>query len=443
MTPEEREKALGERRQLIEGRTERVWTKTDFEEFSVYKVPTELLVLNHENRRFRAEAQEVEADIGRPLDPNVDEESIIALLLDKDPRVDGQKVVGGRNKDTEALIADWQRRHQERPLWIRPDGTVSNGNRRLAMLKRLQNKQGATGYDWVDVVVMDRDTYDDETLFEMETREQLTEGFKVRYNKMNGLLTLRDAAEKHGIDWHDPASIRVVAELIQDLVGNNPNYARVQLQAVKVMTDYLNWIERPGEYSLLRGKVERFRDVGKNMEWLSINAPEHQPAMLELCFLAIQSGNNHPDIREIRRIVKRHPEAFESLAAEVSQIAAEDDQEAEEVLPPPSADEEGEDDDHEAEVENEIVISDGPTTAQQKRIFEAVNASAQASRAHGDPPETKLRTAAMKLAEVDPARMLAESSVGSREQTMRSIAEVLAWAEIARVALEAAEQTDG
>ncbi|HEY1855425.1 MAG TPA: hypothetical protein VGG40_12650, partial [Solirubrobacterales bacterium] len=150
MNPDERRQALVDRREPIEGRSERIWTKTDFEDFPVYKVPTDLLVLNASNRRFRAEAQEVEEELARRLDPDGDEESIIALLLDTDPHVEGQKVVGGHNKDTDALIADWKRRHQERPLWIRPDGLVSNGNRRLAMLKRLQATEGTTGYDWVD-----------------------------------------------------------------------------------------------------------------------------------------------------------------------------------------------------------------------------------------------------------------------------------------------------
>jgi hypothetical protein len=443
MNADEREKALLARREDLDGRSERIWTKTDFEDFRVYKVPTELLILNASNRRFRAEALEVEEELGRRLDPDGDEESIIALLLDKEPRVEGAKVVGGRNKDTVALQADWKRRHQERPLWIRPDGLVSNGNRRLAMVKRLAATEGTTGYDWVDVVFMDEQTYDDETLFEMEAREQLTEGFKVRYTKMNLLLTLKDAAEKQKIDWHDRDSIKEVAEKIQHLVGNNPNYARVQLQAVKAMSDYLDWIGKPGQYAVLRGKVERFRDVGKNMEWLAVNASGHEAAMLELCFLAIQSGANHPDIREIRKLVKRDPASFEALASEVTAISSEpdgDDDEPEPVVPAVPDDED--DEDNEADVEDEVITGDWPINVRQKQIREAVNAAAQASRAHGDPPETKLRTAATKLGEVEPAALLIETAGGTQERVRVAIAEVIAWADDARAALDRATKIE-
>jgi hypothetical protein len=433
MNSEERKQALGQRRERLEGRSERIWTKTSFEDFPVYKVPTELLRLNADNRRFRAEAQGVEADLGRELDSDADEVSIIALLLDKEPRVEGARVIGDRNKDTVALEADWKRRRQERPLWIRPDGVVSNGNRRLALVKRLAAAEGVTGHEWVDAIFMDEQTYDDETLFEMEAREQLTEGYKVRYTKMNLLLTLRDAAEKQGVDWYDRDSIKGAAERIQHLVANNPNYARVQLRAVKAMTDYLTWIERPGDFSALRNKVERFRDVGKNMEWLAENAPEHQAAMLELCFLAIQSGSSHPDIREIRKLVKRDPTSFEALSAEVEQIASEPDGDEPEPAEPVLPDDE-DPEDRESDLEDEVV-GDGPSTARQKRIFEAVNAAAQASRAHGDPPETKLRTAATKLGEVDPVTLLASTTGGAQEWVRGSIAEVIAWVEVAKTAL--------
>ena len=434
MNSEERTLGLEARRERVPGRSERIWTKTSFEDFPVYRVPTELLRLNANNRRFRAEAQATESELGRRLDPEDDEASIIALLLDKDPRVEGDRVVGERNKDTVALEADWRRRRQERPLWIRPDGQVSNGNRRLAVVKRLSATEGITGHEWTDAIFMDEQTYDEETLFEMEAREQLTEGYKVRYTKMNLLLTLRDAAERQGIDWHDRDSIKEVAERIQHLVANNPSYARVQLQAVKAMTDYLDWIDRPDDFAALRNKVERFRDVGKNMEWLAENAPEHQAAMLELCFLAIQAGSSHPDIREIRKIVKREPSSFEALAREVEEIASEPDGDEPEPSEPLRPDDE-DPEDRESDLEEEAV-GDGPSTARQRRIFEAVNAAAQTSRAHGDPPETKLRTAEQKLREIDPAELLAATNGGAHDRVRAAIGEVVVWARAAEAALQ-------
>jgi len=433
MNAEERKAALLERRQEIEGRSERIWTKSEFVDFPVYRVPTELLVLNATNRRFRAEAQEIEEELGHSLDPQTDEASIIALLLDKEPRVDGQRVVGGRSKDTVALVADWRKRRQERPLWIRPDGLVSNGNRRLAMLKRLQGEEGSDGYDWVDAVFMD-EGYDDETLFEMEAREQLTEGFKVRYTKMNLLLTLRDAAEKQGIDWHDPQSIKEVAEKIQDLVGNNPTYAKVQLQAVKYMTDYLQWRGITGQYSALKNMVERFRDVGKNMDWVASHDADREAAMLELCFEAIYSGSNHPDIRAVRGIAQTQVDSFDALVAEVEALAAEPDEEIEPEAGEPPID--IEDPDEEADREEEVLTETGPRSAKQKRIAQAVSGAAKTFRDDSDPPETKLRTAAKSLGGVDPTELLAETSGVTRDEVISAMESVVAWAALARLALD-------
>ena len=139
---------------------------------------------------------------------------MISILLDTGCDVDGNLVKGGASRDYEGLRADWLRRKQASPFWVRPDGTVRNGNRRLAMLKRLRN-DGITGTEWVEAVILNPghpDNIDEHDLFEMEQREQLTEDFKVRYTDMNLLLTLRQAAIDSGIDWFDPEAIKRVAD---------------------------------------------------------------------------------------------------------------------------------------------------------------------------------------------------------------------------------------
>jgi len=180
-------------------KTDRIWVKGGFQDLPVKRAPTELLYLNDDNRRFRAEAQGAAAELGRRLDPtsNPDDElSIISLLLDRDPHIEGDRVVGKPAKDSIALRRDWEKRGQERPFWIRPDGLVLNGNRRLAMIKRAQAELGAEFSSYVDVIVFPEEEYDDDVIFDLEATEQLTEGLKVRYSDINVLLTLRDAAER-------------------------------------------------------------------------------------------------------------------------------------------------------------------------------------------------------------------------------------------------------
>lgn len=437
MSPEERRVALEERRVLDDKRTCRIWARSAFVDFPVFSVPTDLLVLNPENRRFRAEAQEVVKELEHDLDAEADESSIMVLLLDKDPHVEGDRVVGSASKDTRALIDDWNRRKQEQPLWVRPDGLVSNGNRRLAMLKRLQ-ADGADGYDWVDVVFMDEADYDEETLFEMEAREQLTEGLKVRYTKMNGLLTLRDAAEKHGIDWNDPRSIREVGERIQHLANNNPSYAKVQLQAVKYMTDYLQWRRSPEDFGALKEMVERFRDLGKNMDWVMSHDPAREAAMLQVCFWAIESGTKHEDVRAIRGLAQDDLEAFDRLVDEVEALAGEPD--GEEVIAPEPGPRDGEED--EDDEERESPADAGPRSARQGRIAQTVRGAANAWRAQDDPPETRVRAAASELNGLDPVAALASTSSVTREQVLRALTEIVSWAAEAEAAVSEAERTE-
>ena len=184
MNPDERREAIAARHVEVR-RAERKWAKGDFQNFPVYRVPVDLLVLNTDNRRFKAERIKWESELGRPLDPLAsedDEASVIGILLDRDHELLHGRVQGKPSKDTEALIADWRKRGQETPLWIRPDGWVINGNRRLAILKRLALQHGsATGiYDWVEVIMLDPREIADDDLFQMEAWEQLTEGYKLR-----------------------------------------------------------------------------------------------------------------------------------------------------------------------------------------------------------------------------------------------------------------------
>ena len=114
----------------------------------IVKVRITALVLNIDNRRFAAERKLFEEQLGREFDPeNRDNDalSVEAILLDRNLQADGDRVTGTPGKDYLALRQDWHRRQQESPFWIRPDGTVRNGNRRLAMLRRLRRDEGAGG----------------------------------------------------------------------------------------------------------------------------------------------------------------------------------------------------------------------------------------------------------------------------------------------------------
>ena len=319
-----------QRRQAIETRSERtdrtvrLWCKDEWRDFQVKRVPVDALLLNVDNRRFAAERTLMESKLGHYLDPENsedDEISVISILLDSGHDTDGNVVKGTPSKDYELLKSDWQRRKQASPFWIRPDGTVRNGNRRLAMLKRLRSGS-ITGTEWVDAVILNPghpDNIDEHDLFEMEQREQLTEDFKVRYTDMNLLLAIRQAAIDSGIDWFDPDSIRRIAGELQEVAGGTQAYATIQLRAIKYMDAYLQDARVPGQYHKLLRQVERFRDIGKMMSWVEENYLDDATDMLQLMFAAVRAGNPHGDIRTIRKMFLEDRTRYELLLAQVTQ----------------------------------------------------------------------------------------------------------------------------
>lgn len=313
-------------RQKETGRKERLWVREQWELFPVYQVPVEALLLNVENRRFQAERTLIEEQLGHDLDPeNVpdDDRALESILLDTNIEVDGDQVRGKPGKDYEALKTDWQRRQQESALWIRPDGLVRNGNRRLAMLKHLQREEGLEGFEYVDVVILDPGSIDEIALFDMEQREQLTENLKVRYTDINLLLAIRAAAEGRGIDWYDASDMERVAGELQNVVGNNQQYAVVQLNAIKYMDAYLADSGQEGQYHKLIGQIERFRDVGRAMAKIEEDYPDDAADMLRLMFAAIRAGVPHQTIRDLRRMFREDRERHRQLVADVDVVETE------------------------------------------------------------------------------------------------------------------------
>ncbi|WP_328381137.1 hypothetical protein OHQ88_27940 [Micromonospora zamorensis] len=313
-------------------RKERLWVRDAWREFEIFEVPVDLLVLNIDNRRFRAERMWAEDKLGSFLDPENSpdhERSIESLLLETAHRldIDGMQITGTPSDDYLALRADWQRRRQESPLWIRPDGTVRNGNRRLAMIKRLQREGGDIGLQWVDAVILAVDDIDEAALLEMEQREQLTENFKVRYNDINYLLALREAAVNRDIDWHDRESMEQVAGELQGMVEKSRGEVLRDLFAIKYMDLFLLDAGQPEQYHRLLRTLERFRDIGRTMMRVEVDYPLEVDRVLQVLFGAIRSGVPHEDIRSIRRMFRQDRERFDQLADEIR------DHEAREIPP--------------------------------------------------------------------------------------------------------------
>jgi hypothetical protein len=306
-----------------------------------------------DNRRFAAERLWAQEQVGRSLDPENypdDELCIESLLLDKSHRVVGGKIVGTPSKDYESLKNDWDRRGQETPFWIRPDGTVRNGNRRLAMIKRDQRSGGDSGREWVTAVILDTAEIDEAALLEMEQREQLTENFKVRYNDIDYLLALREAAVIREVDWFDPKSIDEVAGKLQTTVEKSKSEVLRDIYAVKYMDLFLEDSSQPGQYHRLLRTLEIFRDIGRMMITVEADYPDDFDRVLQVLFAGVRAGKKYEDIRQVRQMFRKDRSRFDRLAEGISDAETQIQPDKKPTLTSPaetSPDEsdEGEDDD--------------------------------------------------------------------------------------------------
>lgn len=410
-----------------------LWCKGERRSFDVVRVPVDALMLYVDNRRFAAERKLMEEKLGHSLDPensDDDEKSVISILLDSVTTldVDGGVVTGKPSKDYEALRDDWQNRKQESPFWIRPDGTVRNGNRRLAMLKRMRAEQGLEGAEWVEAIILKEEEIDDQDLFEMEQAEQLTENFKVRYTDINLLQVLREAAMARRIDWHDRDSIDRVAGELQHLARGDKRYMIVQLGAIKYMDAYLRHIKATNQYHKLMRQVERFRDVGKIMAKIEEDYADEAPSVLKLCFSAITAGAPHGQIRTLGRMFIHDRARFGQLRAEIEKREKDHQETSLEEPDLGSTDDEDEDETDDLESTSDTpgpVVRGYPTDVVKAIITDSADAFATRDL----PIASRLRQALDRLESVTRRREALLQAATSEEEVADLLQRLIVWAE--------------
>jgi hypothetical protein len=188
------------------------------------------------------------------------------------------------------------------------------------MIKRVQRQRGDSGLKWVSAVILDPNEIDEAALLEMEQREQLTENFKVRYNDIDYLLALREAAEIRDIDWFDPDSIDEVAGKLQTTVEKSKSEVVRDLYAVKYMDLFLEDSNQPGEYHRLLRTLEIFRDIGRMMITVEADYPDDFDRVLQVLFAGVRAGKKYEDIRQVRQMFRKDRSRFDRLAKGISNV---------------------------------------------------------------------------------------------------------------------------
>jgi hypothetical protein len=286
---------------------------------------------------------------------------------------------------------------------------------------------GIEGNRYVEAIVLDPEEVNDQQLFEMEQREQLTENFKVRYTDINLLITLREAAEARKIDWNSAKDIERVAGELQDLVEGKKDYAEIQLRTIKYLDDYLVDHNAPGQYHKVVRRIERFRDVGKIMEKMLTDYPDEAADMLRVLFASIDGGITHGNIRTIGNMFKEDRTAYKQLRDRVFKV--QDEAISAPKLESPRLEEVDTDtDDDDDAQEPAPVVADFPRERIQSVILDAIDGYSARDLEVG----RKLTQVASRLQPVTSEILREALASADGNQVRESLKEIIAWADAAK-----------
>jgi hypothetical protein len=380
--------------------------------------------------------------LGHALDPENnpnDERSIETLLLASTYRLDGDQIVGNISTASEALQNDWERRKQESPLWIRPNGVVRNGNRRLAMIKRLQRGGGDLGLQYVDAIILTEAEIDEAALLEMEQREQITENFKVRYGDINYLLAVEEAADHRNVDWFDHASMEDVAGELQGMTEKSTSEVLRDLYAIKYMNAFLEDSGQPGQYQRVPRTLETFRDIGRMMMRVELDYPLEAEQVLQVLFAAVRAGRPYGDIRTIRAMFRDDRAKFNGLANAVGDSEAGWSGSGDPGTLSEPAVITGEDSDEDDYADDDQVVGPDAQNYPKEAVTSAINDAIDAFTASKEDDSNRIIREILNRMQVldDNERLrLALEDEASREKLLDGLNQILEWTDRLRGLIE-------
>lgn len=153
------------------------------EELEVYRFPLSYLAYNIRNGRFASELRELESDLGKFLDPeNPDDARRIEELLLKD------------KNQAKFMTKDMMRVGQLRPGAITWDGRIIDGNRRVAVLRRLHDETSEERFNYFEAVRLPPNM-SAKDLWRIEAGIQLSYDLKATYGPINELLKIREGLD--------------------------------------------------------------------------------------------------------------------------------------------------------------------------------------------------------------------------------------------------------
>lgn len=237
------------------------------ETFDVYRVPLELLVPNVLNDRITWKIREFEAENGRGLD--IEQDNDIRYLYDT--------ILNEHPTENERTIADLAKNGQQVDGVITNEGIIIDGNRRATLLRELFNGkadkygQSVEDFRYFNAIILPEDI-DDKEVMALETMLQIGADEKVGYNRIC-LYVKVDNLLKAGYAHTQ----------IKQYMGLKSEKEVQEMHAIfNLMVEYLDTIGKPNHFTLLDGLEDQFikaKSVFKRLENNTYDAEwDYQPS---------------------------------------------------------------------------------------------------------------------------------------------------------------------
>ena len=242
----------------------------------VYEIPLEYLIYNKYNGRILSRTKTLQKQ-NRSIDPETEEgkKTIEGLLWDS------------KKTKNEITKKDIFEKGQLKVGIITSDGIVIDGNRRLMLLNKIKPK-----YSHFNAIVLPVALEDDSIEVEkLETTYQMGEDEKQGYNPIEKYLKAKEIYKKLIEQRTHDESIKEIAEWM----GEEKSVIEDWLGVVKIIDDYLKYLEYDGIYAMADtpndGKEDLFLYIKK---WLNTFAEKESGKAFD--------GYQSIDVDELKQI---------------------------------------------------------------------------------------------------------------------------------------------
>lgn len=278
-------------------RKELFWLKGRKRELSVYRVPTKFLYFNIENGRYADKMVQLQAEHpGIEINPREQKwkDIIWQMLKGEYP---------GTERDIEPfqkLRVDLRGREQLKPGVLLSDGGVLDGNRRLAALLDLAEKEkNASRYEYLDAVILAEDV-GAEDRWRIEAGVQIGRDEKHPYSAINQLLKIREGLELFRKNKNPEKEISKV------LYGISEEEIKDDIANMRLIDEYLAFIGKTKAYNEVGEArvIERFKEAVKNLEYarkLGSQPPDIEKLKLTQFALIRDQAMTNYQLRDLRK----------------------------------------------------------------------------------------------------------------------------------------------